>query len=227
MMTDKITKPTDPSFALQGTKLRATQTKFQQRVSQGSTDPLTLPHRLVLALDCSGSMGGRKIEHLKRASAQFIDKCNPNDTALGVDTFPKGFTAPITTINLSLKLMMDTVSAGGDTPLYDCLGRIITNLTPTRVVLVSDGAPTDSGSDELVIGQYIESKIPIDCVHIGDSSSGEEVLKSIAERTGGLYIKFTDTNALTSGLSYLTPGSRALLTSGQVSASQLGAREVK
>lgn len=228
-MNDKLSKPTDPSFALQGTKLRATQTKFQQRVSQGAIDPLTLPYRIMLAVDISGSMAGQPLSDLKKAVENFVSRCD-NQTALALRSFGREESEAYIALTLTHFIITSTsnsLRSGGGTPLYSCLRKILSDDPVTRVVLVSDGQPTDSDYHDEIINRYVEQKTPIDCVHIGDAIGGEDELRSIAKRTGGLYIKFTDTNALTSGLSYLTPGCRAMLTSGQVNAASLGAKELK
>ena len=51
--------------------------------------------------------------------------------------------------------------------------------------------------------------------------------RKIASETGGIFIKFSDVNAFSKAFGYLTPSYRAMLTSGSVSASELGAKEIK
>ena len=105
---------------------------------------------------------------------------------------------------------------------------------------MSDGSPTDwyanyddesdsfgVGKEDSVLKKYIEQKIPVDCVHIGDATSGEAFLKKIAEATNGIFLKFSDTSAFSKAFGYLAPGFRAMLTSGQVDARELGAKEMK
>jgi Mg-chelatase subunit ChlD len=228
-MNDKLTKPTEPSHSLVGGKLRATQTPFQQRVKQAQVDVFTLPNRLILCLDVSGSMRGSKIDNLKQAVENFVQRCDEATTALGLRTFGRDgeeLELHLTTQYFLINSCVLSLSAQGGTPLWTCLKKVITDDPATRVVLISDGSPTDYEPESL-LGSFKEASVPIDCVHIGDSVSGEETLKRIAEETGGLYIKFTNTNALTSGLSYLTPSYRGLLASGQVDAAKLGAKEVK
>ena len=131
-----------------------------------------------------------------------------------------------------------TIDAGGGTPMRACVEWCIEGISMTRGVIVSDGAPTDwreSYYDEeddipkqdTTLVKYIEQKIPIDCVHIGNTDSGEAFLKKIAEATGGIFLKFSDTSAFSKAFGYLAPAFRAMLTSGQVDAKELGANEVK
>lgn len=225
---NKLSRPIDKSFSLTKGKLSAIQTPFQQRIASKTINVLEMPNRIALALDCSGSMSGSKMTNLKQAVNNFVDKCNAADTAIGIQTFglDDEQTYPLTTSYMLVKITIDTLEAKGNTPLYKALTRIYEDMGITRAVLVSDGCPTDSFG-EGIVEQYKQSYIPIDCVHIGDSGGGEDVLKRIAEMTGGIYIKFTNVQALSNGLSYLTPNKRALLTSGQIDASLLGAKEVK
>jgi len=230
-MNKQIQKSIDTSVnpLKEGTKLRSTASKFQQRVVEASIDPLMLPDRIVLALDCSGSMCGDKIESLKRAVVNFVRQCSPTKTALGLLTFGRSTedAVPLTTTYQIIEAVVNTASAQGGTPLYGCIDRIIRTSPVTRVVLVSDGCPTDRGSEHSIVTSYKESGIPIDCVHIGDDSSGEDVLRWISTETGGIFLKFTDIHALTTGLSYLTPGLRGLLQSGTVDSKTIGAKEIK
>lgn len=99
---------------------------------------------------------------------------------------------------------------------------------PTRCVIVSDGHP-DSAPACYELAQQFASrnpKVACDCVHIGATQGGEEVMKRIAETTGGVYLKFEDVTKLVGGLKYLTPAFRAMLTSGSIDASKLGAKEL-
>jgi hypothetical protein len=74
---------------------------------------------------------------------------------------------------------------------------------------------------------FKEAGVPIDCVHIGSSTGGESTLKEIAERTGGVFMKFTDVGNFAKNFKYLTPGYYGQLTSGAISAAALGATEIK
>jgi hypothetical protein len=117
----------------------------------------------------------------------------------------------------------------------------------TRGVIVSDGGATDwcdashndmiSGSFGLppnsstittsILQLYKEQSIPLDCVHISSGTDGEALLRRIAAETGGIFIKFSDVSAFARAFGYLAPGYRAMLTSGSVSARELGAKEIK
>ncbi len=240
-MSNIVQKP-ELSFALQKGKLITKQTPFQQRVSDTASqnDPLKMPNRICLMLDCSGSMKGSKIELLKNAVQNFASRCDFSDTAVALETFPKRDSLPLSTQQVLITSFAILLEAGGGTPMRACVSHVIENTPLTRGVIVSDGQATDwytndeslldeakSSSPDNVLTLYKEQKIPIDCVHIGDSSSGEELLRRIAAETGGIYIKFTDVSAFSNAFGYLAPAFRGMLTSGQIDAEKLGAKEIQ
>jgi hypothetical protein len=223
---------------------------------QADTDAATMPHRICLMLDKSSSMcalegNGKtqpksRIELLKDAVNNFVGRCDFRNTALAIETFPASLTVPLTSNGVMLASAMFAVDASGSTPMQECVQRVLTQVPLTRGVIVSDGEATDwhdftrddpfqdDGPPKVVLPQgeallktYKEQGIPIDCVHIGDSTSGESLLRRIAATTGGLYLKFTDVSAFANSFGFLTPGYRAQLTDGSLSAGQLGAKELK
>jgi len=242
-----LTKPSSsPPPVLSGGKLRSNATSpFQQRIAQAKAvdsndNAEKMPNRIVLMLDCSGSMYGESIENLKEAVQNFAQRCNFADTSVAIETFPRHKHSLELTCNRSLIMnFVHMIDAGGDTPMRKCVEWCIEGISMTRGVIVSDGSPTDwhgnfeyemsndSQNEDSVLKRYIEQKIPLDCVHIGDATSGEAFLKKIAEATGGIFLKFTDTSAFSTAFGYLTPAFRAMLTSGEVNAKGLGAKEIQ
>jgi len=226
MSGDKLSKGI--RFGLTGLAARAA--NFNQAKAQ---DGDTKPNRIALMLDCSGSMAGQSIDDLKNAVHGFVAACNFSDTAIAIATFPGGTSyddgdggcgssgTPLMSGPGLVLMESDRLSAGGGTPMFGCLERVIKSIPLTRGVIVSDGDATDSDhsyeeTTDKRLQPYIESKTPIDTVHIGDSSGGEETLKEIARLTGGVYLKFHDTSQFATAFKYLTPTYRGLLTSGQV-----------
>lgn len=249
-MTDLVRKsPSDigktdnpSSVTKKDGKLSYKQSSFRQRIADSQKATSRLPNRIVLMLDCSGSMQEhekanlRKIDLLNDAVKNFVQRTNFSDTAIAIETFPSEIQVPLTN-NLS-QLMVLNFSAGGGTPLHEAMVKTLDNHPLTRGIVVSDGDATDwsgfgvnydekSSNPDDILNQYKSVSIPVDTVHIGSSSSGEELLRKIAERTGGIYLKFTDVSAFSRAFSYLTPGLRGMLTDGSVSAQSLGAQEVK
>lgn len=188
---------------------------------------------IMLLLDGSGSMnhidpdsGGvhrRGLLHI--AVEQYLQAADLGRNLVGIDSFPASEPCPPTS-NIALLIQASAGSyTGGGTPMGQCLERVLQQQTkPTRCVIISDGDATDNPMRELP--RLVESKIPVDCVHIGPSQSGEETLKEIAERTGGIYMKFSKSSGIVEGLKYLTPKYRALLQ-GPRAAELTGATEVK
>lgn len=194
-----------------------------------ATDPLTRPNRLALMVDISGSMWGDKIESLKTAVTGFINACDFSNTALALEPFgDKAATnrVSLTTQQLMLMTTVQMLEATGGTPMAEAMDYSINTYSITRGVIVSDGRPDSENSVYNLANNYKSAEIPIDTVHIGDSTEGEEVLKRIAEITHGQYLKFTDIQAFSKSFKYLTPGYYAMLTSGAVSAEQLGATKI-
>jgi Mg-chelatase subunit ChlD len=245
-MADIIKKP-DATALISGGKLKSTATGFQQRVKKAqaeTVDPATMPNRITLMLDKSGSMSEyekdskRRIDLLKDAIENFVGRCNLNDTSIAIETFPPSIAIPLTSNRVILSSAAYGLSASGNTPMRNCVESCLNKIPMTRGVIVSDGAATDwndrfsneeedlKSADEVLL-KYKEAGIPIDCVHISLGTSGEELLRRIAATTGGIFIKFTDVSAFAQAFGYLAPGFRAMLTDGRVSASDLGAREIR
>jgi Mg-chelatase subunit ChlD len=252
MSIEKFKPPTTSGgIQLNKGKLSSSSTPFQQRVNQARSeqvDAALLPHRICLMLDKSSSMSAletvtqSRIDLLKDAVNNFIARCSFNDTAVAIRTFPESLQVELTNNPIMLQGAMFGIDASGGTPMQACVQRVITDIPITRAIIVSDGEATDwhefGDTDNdgefskyspgaALLKTYKDQAIPIDCVHIGSSSSGEELLRRIARETGGLYLKFTDVSAFAKSFGFLTPGYRAQLTDGSVSASQLGAKELK
>lgn len=269
-MSNLVNKPPDDksSTSLTNGKLRSTTSSFKQRLNdvkqqREAVDPQTMPNRICLMLDCSGSMDNyespdgslatrssskRRIDLLKEAVQNFVSRCNFDDTSLAIATFPgrTDKTLPLTTQSSTIIGYCVGLDPSGGTPLHGCLVRTITEVAMTRGVVVSDGGATDwfdAAEDRIAIEDdenydrgkiannvlklYKEQGIPLDCVHISSSTDGEALLRRIASETGGIFMKFSDVTAFSKAFGYLTPGYRAMLTSGSVSASELGAKEIK
>jgi Mg-chelatase subunit ChlD len=256
-MTDKIVPTSPPTgLTLTGGKLKSTSTPFQARVNQAKAsqpDASSMPNRLCLMLDRSSSMASyvdarndagkdkSKIDLLREAMDNFVNRCDFNNTSLAVETFPPQLELALTSVAVMITSSVQGLSASGNTPMKACVERCLEKIPMTRGIIVSDGEATDwydavynfddveepqKQPKDNILSKYKSADIPIDCVHIGDSSSGEERLRRIAKETGGIYLKFTDVNAFASAFAYLTPGYRAMLTDGRMSADQIGAKEV-
>lgn len=205
-------------------------------------DPKTMPTKLAILFDDSGSMGGRnekgdktKIEDAKAGIRNFSAQCNPRDTALAV--YPLNAEMKPLTCNFDLlNLLVSGIPHSGGTPLY---GKTIELLNDpaafTRGILFSDGEPTDGTGyyssyeaeddsakqniKEKMINLAIAKKIPLDTVYIGPADNmGYELMKEIADRTGGIFIHFKDSASLSANLKYLAPALRGILANAELKA---------
>lgn len=210
-----------------------------------------MENRIGLMLDTSGSMssidngvsrnnlmsnyarfhqqsGKSKIELLREAISSFVSQCDFNNTSISMETFPYDdkFRLGLTTFEPILTTTIMSLQAGGGTPLSMAMDFVIRSYSLTRAIIVSDGDADSPQAARDIAEHYKESATPVDCVHIGMSPHGEELLRYIAEQTGGLFIKFEDVQNFAKNFAYLTPQKRAsLFLSG--AAAMLGAKEIK
>lgn len=206
-----------------------------------SVDVRQYPNRLAIVADFSGSMADRasgswkdetlktKLQLLQEAVQDFALRSNPADTAIAVESFPRGFRIELTNDPQEVYLKMCGVTTLGDTPMGSGIFGALENHSPTRCMLISDGEATDGDHSYTAAEACKKKEIIIDCVHIGNSSHGEERLKRIAEITGGMYIKFKDVQSFSANFHWLLPESRAQIAGmlpSEVS-NLLGADEVK
>lgn len=205
------------------------------------TDPRSLPNRLSIICDFSGSMDERaagrwdndtlktKFQLLQEAVQDFALRSNSNDTAIAVESFPSGFRIDLTNDSQSVYMRMIGSSTLGSTPMSEGMYASLQHHAPTRAMLISDGDHDDGDDPFTAAKKYKSKEIIIDTVHIGNSSRGEEALKRIAEITGGLYMKFKDVQSFSQNFHYLLPESRAQIA-GMLPyevANLLGADEIK
>jgi hypothetical protein len=213
-----------PSWGLKG--------KLQNAQQSGTTldNVAAAKERIIIVADDSGSMDGLSMQQQKKAIAAFLGVCNPLDTAVGITPMNRE------RINLTLihPMILSKTSAWpdhgeGGTPTFGTLLKALEQ-NPSRVVLVSDGQPTDGsalrGRDwenpnanwHPAIDKYKAAKIKIDTVFIGEEfdKSSQDEMRAIAELTGGMYIFFKEGESFAKQFKYLTPAYYAMLTAGQI-----------
>lgn len=227
----KLGTTTAPSFGLKS--------KLQTAAQQGTTldNTTNAKERIIIVADDSGSMDGLPMRQQKKAIAAFLGVCNPLDTAVGI--------TPMNRERINLTLVHPMILAktagwpdhgGGGTPTFKTLATALEQ-KPTRVVLVSDGQPTDghanqekwsssfdaydaspAGNINETLLKYKTANIKIDAVFIGSESdtSGQNEMKAIAELTGGMYIFFREGESFAKQFKYLAPAYYAMLTSGGI-----------
>lgn len=183
-------------------------------------------NRVALMLDSSGSMSDlvqdnkSKMMLLKEAVINFVDSTNFSDTALAVYPFPMNEydnqcckPIPLTRIGKYIESAVDQYEPAGDTPINITMNAVLANEPITAGIIVSDGEADNPELAKTTARAYKEMDIKIDCVHIGSSDRGEELLKTIADITDGQYIKFKDVANFCKAFKYLSPAYAGLLTS--------------
>lgn len=205
----------------------------EARKAAAEIKPDECANRLGLIFDDSGSMMGQPIQDAHKAVEGFTAACNPFDTSIAV--YPMNEPCKPLTIDYSLiNIFVNGINATGGTPLYTTMINMISDENITRAVIFSDGEPTDETSVhyETIVGSngplvepktesrkekalklYIDKEIPCDTVYIGSEVHVKHIalMKEIAERTGGVFIHFTDSSVFSKQLKYLAPKFRALL----------------
>ena len=184
-------------------------------------DVRQFPNRLSIIVDFSGSMDEgatgswkddnrkSKLDLLKEAVQDFALRSNPQDTAIAVESFPRGFRVELTNDTQQIYMRMIGASTLGSTPMSEGMYGALDNHSPTRAMLISDGDHDSSDDPFRAAEKYKSKEIIVDTVHIGNSTRGEEALKRIAAITGGLYIKFKDVSSFATSFHWLLPESRA------------------
>lgn len=159
------------------------------------------PVDLMLVVDTSGSMSGEKINAVRASLAAFIDLLGDRDR-LEIILFNSDIVqlSPLSTLGEKREDIQRRVAGiieGGDTRLYDAVVAAYDELESTgnpdhirAVVVLSDGQDTISSNnlDSVLSKIGIQSEggnsIKVFSIAYGNNAD-EEVLKSIAEITGG------------------------------------------
>ncbi|HLA06919.1 MAG TPA: VWA domain-containing protein [Anaerolineales bacterium] len=159
-----------------------------------------VPVTTMLVIDISGSMDKNdKIGAAKNAAKAYISQMRPGDQAglIAYDTNVYNV-QPITTDTSALTSAIDNLQTGSDTAMYDALveaEKAVETVTGRKAIIVlSDGLDNQSRSNaEDVIAGVGQSGVTISAIGFGDVATtgqtglDEEALKSLADRTGGVY----------------------------------------
>lgn len=180
-----------------------------------------MPNRIGIIFDDSGSMGGDKIDQAKKATKSFLQVCNPNDTAVTLHGFSPHRRYKLNTDFPSVALLAEQFEADQGTPLHTSMANMLASEPITRAVVFSDGCPTDM--EGRVVTDFVEKGVPVDTIYVKEASPyqghyedrGREILKSIAERTGGIFMEFKDGASFAKAFKYLAPAFRAMLESAE------------
>jgi len=211
-----------------GTNLGALRARAVAEVKK--INPLTVPNRYVISFDTSGSMSTKDINDAKAGVNAFLDSCSPLDTSVSIVTLS------CTNINEetdfkqtdflcdydAIRAFVHTLTNDGGTPLYRQLYEVLQKETATRIVVFSDGEPTDPITN-LFDNVKTEEEcfkcpyVPIDTIHIGGNHTNN-ALKHISHMSGGSYYTFENAAMLRKQLKYLSPRFQLQLTNPEVRA---------
>ena len=162
-----------------------------------------------VVIDRSGSMGGSAITNAKQAAKTLVDVVEDGNTALGVVSFSystsvtqdQAITAipdPGDAIKATIKGVIDSISASGNTAMFDAAGLALTNLQAYQaanttsasqaVFLLSDGGDNDSRveGESSVTTRYQAADVPLITFGYG-SYAPSGVLRRLADNTGGAF----------------------------------------
>jgi len=168
-----------------------------------------VPVTTMLVVDISGSMDKNgKLAAAKEAAKQYVSQMRPGDQA-GLMTYDTKtyYVQPITTDTAALTTAIDGLVTGGDTAMYNALVEAETNLAAVNgrksIIVLTDGLDNKSQSttDDVIAG-ISQTGLTISTIGFGDATSKGQVgldeagLKSLAEKTGGLYGYADDAEAL-------------------------------
>lgn len=175
-----------------------TPTNVQGGGVQVGSEPI--PVTTILVIDISGSMDKNdKIDAAKNAAKAYVAQMRPGDQAGLITYDTKVYVVqPVTGDTAVLTAAIDGLQTGSDTAMYDALivaeKELETISGRKAIIVLSDGLDNQSSNTaEDVIANVGESGVTISAIGFGDvSASGqfgldEEALKSLSERTGGVY----------------------------------------
>lgn len=209
--------------------------KLNEARAQGTTldNTANAKEKIIIVADDSGSMDGEPMQQQKKAIEAFLGVCNPLDTAVGITPMNRE------RINLTMiyPLLLSKVTSwplhdGGGTPMFKSLENALSQ-QPTRVVLISDGQPSDGSAKRSsdfnyekssedfanpILIKYKTAKIKVDTIFVGEQTdtNGQAEMRAIAELTGGLYIFFKEGESFAKQFKYLAPAYYAQLTAGTI-----------
>ena len=169
-----------------------------------------IPVTTMLVMDISGSMNKNgKLDAAKEAARKYVSQMRPGDQ-VGLMTYDTKVynVQPITTDIAKLTSAIDGLKSGSDTAMYNALVEAEKNLDGISgrkaIIVLTDGLDNKSQSTAKdVIAGIGQSGLTISAIGFGDAGVAgqtgldEAGLKSLSEKTGGLYSFATDVQSLT------------------------------
>lgn len=161
---------------------------------------------LMLVVDKSASMGGRKMTFAKKATVELVRQLQDNDK-LGIVAFdnnPYMITdlRPVPAVKVDLVSKLSRLHAGGGTNIFPALKMAFLNIARSNskknhVILLSDGnSEYLYYNKEALLKAYKNVKISVSTIAIGKWFVNTNLLKEIAMRTGGSFYRIDDVSQL-------------------------------
>ncbi|MCR5674995.1 MAG: VWA domain-containing protein [Lachnospiraceae bacterium] len=147
-------------------------------------------------VDRSGSMGGKPIEDLKSALDGFVGALGDH-AQLGIVAFESSAETvlPMTTDRISARQTIESLNAGGGTDITAGIREAVDHCDSTvgvaTILLMTDG---QSSIDMNVVEEAADAGYVINTIGFGDVN--DELLREIAEMTGGQYIRAEESSEL-------------------------------
>ncbi len=166
----------------------------------GNAAAEVIPVTSMLVMDISGSMDKNgKLDAAKDAAKTYVNQMRPSDQA-GLITYDTQtyYVQTLTTDIAALTSAIDGLQTGGDTAMYNALMEAEVALESVSgrkaIIVLTDGLDNKSQStSDDVIATISQSGLTISAIGFGDAGSTGQVgldeagLKSLTERSGGLY----------------------------------------
>lgn len=153
------------------------------------------PDSYIIVLDRSGSMDTNDKEKKRNDAVSVLLEDREAGFPYAVYTFADQATLERDMRPKAEGIWTMTTEDGGGTSLYTTLSRILDDLrngviakgNATKVVLLSDGVPTDNGSVTELTDAYSSAGVTISTVGLGNGVN-TRLMTRLAQRTGGIYV---------------------------------------
>lgn len=171
-------------------------------IASGQGTPLS--RTAIIVVDTSGSMGPAGMATVRSATAAFL-RSVPNDVSVGVIAFsatPKLLLAP-TTDHGKVQSSVDTLTANGETALYDAVALAVRTLGTTgerSILLLSDGGDTVSrtSNQASATASLKAAHVRAEAVSFNSGEANTSVLRGFAQAGGGSVVAAANSGAVQS-----------------------------
>jgi len=160
---------------------------------------------VILLIDVSGSMEGKRLSDAKAAASAFVSALGPGDRVSVVSFSDHSSVAATFTSDTGvLRSAISGLTASGATSLYDALADAAGSFAPVAtadraVVLLSDGGDTTSDNTlETASAALSRAASPVYAVALTSADMNDAPLSALARSSGGRLVRVSDTASLTS-----------------------------